>query len=333
MSAAEVLSTAPAASMEDIAAAAGISRATLFRRYPNRQVLVSAVARAAAEAYVTAIDAARLEDGPPDVALRRLIAALAPLGVRFGLLTSQPLDELVEQELLALVHDSDEQTARTGPPRPGGRRLSRRPHAEWVVIMVTWLLVGGADGVRLGTTRRTRGRAPRGRDGPRRTETTTQTSLTGSPAPCCAAGVVPRDGSAWPMQVATPTVPGAPHGAGPAGPNDVPKAAFKDTLPGCTTSSEDRPKRVGGRPHSATGGQPPRLSGVAMHSLRHFYASLLIRHGESVKTVHARLGHASAAETLHTYSHLWPDSEDRTRAAVDSVFGRVADSVRTDAAH
>ena len=73
------------------------------------------------------------------------------------------------------------------------------------------------------------------------------------------------------------------------------------------------------------------LSGVTMHGLRHFYASLLIRHGESVKTVQARLGHASAAETLDTYNHLWPDSDDRTRAAVDSVLGRVADSVRTDA--
>ena len=80
--AAEVLSAAPAASMEEIAAAVGISRATLFRRYPNRQVLVSAVARAAAEAYVAATDAARLEEGPPDDALRRLIAALAPLGVQ-----------------------------------------------------------------------------------------------------------------------------------------------------------------------------------------------------------------------------------------------------------
>jgi integrase len=74
------------------------------------------------------------------------------------------------------------------------------------------------------------------------------------------------------------------------------------------------------------------LSGVTMHGLRHFYASLLIRHGESVKTVQARLGHASAAETLDTYSHLWPDSDDRTRAAVDSILGRVADSVRTGTA-
>jgi integrase len=56
------------------------------------------------------------------------------------------------------------------------------------------------------------------------------------------------------------------------------------------------------------------------HGLRHHYASLLIRHGESVKTVQARLGHASASETLDTYSHLWPDSEERTREAVDLAW-------------
>ena len=59
-----------------------------------------------------------------------------------------------------------------------------------------------------------------------------------------------------------------------------------------------------------------------------FYASLLIRHGESVKTVQARLGHASASETLDTYSHLWPDSDDRTRGAVDAVLS--GDSARTE---
>jgi integrase len=57
------------------------------------------------------------------------------------------------------------------------------------------------------------------------------------------------------------------------------------------------------------------------HDLRHYYASLLIRHGESVKTVQARLGHASAVETLDTYAHLWPDSEDRTRQAIEEELG------------
>jgi integrase len=61
-------------------------------------------------------------------------------------------------------------------------------------------------------------------------------------------------------------------------------------------------------------------TGTGFHALRHYYASLLIRHGESVEVVQSPLGHASAAETLDTYSHLWPDSEDRTRLAVDSVL-------------
>lgn len=68
---------------------------------------------------------------------------------------------------------------------------------------------------------------------------------------------------------------------------------------------------------------------VRFHELRHYYASLLIRHGESVKTVQARLGHASASETLDTYSHLWPDNDERTRAAVDGVLRNFADLLRT----
>lgn len=79
----------------------------------------------------------------------------------------------------------------------------------------------------------------------------------------------------------------------------------------------------------ATAGLP---AGTGFHALRHYYASLLIRHGESVKTVQARLGHASAVETLDTYSHLWPDSEDRTRDAIDSVLGSTADPLRTETA-
>jgi integrase len=74
------------------------------------------------------------------------------------------------------------------------------------------------------------------------------------------------------------------------------------------------------------------LEGLHFHDLRHYYASLLIRHGESVKTVQARLAHANAAETLDTYSHLWPDSDDRTREAVDLVLADfLADSLRTRA--
>ena len=62
-------------------------------------------------------------------------------------------------------------------------------------------------------------------------------------------------------------------------------------------------------------------AGTTFHDLRHFYASLLIAHGCSVKAVQRRLGHQSATETLDTYSHLWPDSDDETREAVDLALG------------
>lgn len=56
------------------------------------------------------------------------------------------------------------------------------------------------------------------------------------------------------------------------------------------------------------------------HDLRHHHASLLIAAGCSVKVVQAQLGHANASETLDTYSHLWPEDDDRVRDAVDRAF-------------
>jgi integrase len=59
---------------------------------------------------------------------------------------------------------------------------------------------------------------------------------------------------------------------------------------------------------------------ATFHDLRHFHASLLISRGCLVKAVQKRLGHQSAMETLDTYGHLWPDSDDETRNAVDQVL-------------
>ena len=49
-----------------------------------------------------------------------------------------------------------------------------------------------------------------------------------------------------------------------------------------------------------------------------------VRQEKRVKSVQNRLGHQSAVETLDTYSHLWPDSDEETRDAVDSVLRDLA---------
>jgi integrase len=63
------------------------------------------------------------------------------------------------------------------------------------------------------------------------------------------------------------------------------------------------------------------LEGTGYHALRHFAASLLIHHGASVKAVQRFLGHETPMTTLAIYSHLWEDTDDQTRAAIDGVLG------------
>jgi integrase len=64
-------------------------------------------------------------------------------------------------------------------------------------------------------------------------------------------------------------------------------------------------------------GLPP---GTRFHDLRHFYASTLIRVGLHPKVIQERLGHATIAETMDTYGHLFPDASEQGRGALDAMF-------------
>lgn len=67
----------------------------------------------------------------------------------------------------------------------------------------------------------------------------------------------------------------------------------------------------------STAGVP---AGFGYHGLRHYFATLLIHGGASVKTVQLALGHATPTVTLNTYIHEWPDLLDRTRSLVDAAL-------------
>ncbi|HEY3873732.1 MAG TPA: site-specific integrase [Actinocrinis sp.] len=68
--------------------------------------------------------------------------------------------------------------------------------------------------------------------------------------------------------------------------------------------------------------EPSRDQG--MHALRHFYASVLLDAGESIKALSEYLGHSDPGFTLRTYTHLMPSSASRTRNAVSAVFDAAA---------
>jgi integrase len=63
--------------------------------------------------------------------------------------------------------------------------------------------------------------------------------------------------------------------------------------------------------------------GTGLHSLRHYFATLLIHSGASVKRVQLALGHSTPTITLNTYVGEWPDTDRQTRIIVDSALGDV----------
>ena len=75
------------------------------------------------------------------------------------------------------------------------------------------------------------------------------------------------------------------------------------------------------------GVEPTRDNG--MHALRHFYASVTLAGGVSVRALAEYLGHADPGFTLRVYAHLMPDDESRARSVVDAALGSRADQVRT----
>ena len=60
-------------------------------------------------------------------------------------------------------------------------------------------------------------------------------------------------------------------------------------------------------------GTPPLASTGCTGALRHFYASILLDAGESIKALSLYLGHGDPGFTLRAYTHLMPSSETRTR--------------------
>jgi AcrR family transcriptional regulator len=84
-----LLAVNPGASTQEIAEAASISRASLHRLFPTRDVLVEEIAALAVERVANAIAAAELDDGPVPEAIARLTDAIIPIVDQFAFLAAE----------------------------------------------------------------------------------------------------------------------------------------------------------------------------------------------------------------------------------------------------
>lgn len=95
-SAAALLTRKSTATMDEVARAAGISRATLHRQFAGRDALVRALESLGIDECEAALDAARVDEGPAPDAVRRLVQAIEPSAALLAFLYSE--NQLFEGE-------------------------------------------------------------------------------------------------------------------------------------------------------------------------------------------------------------------------------------------
>jgi AcrR family transcriptional regulator len=127
----------PAARMEAIAAACGVSRATIFRRYANRDEVIAAVRSRAHADLDAAVDAARLDEGTPVEALERLVAGLLAVSVQYAFLLQHPAPPEGRQRRLRRVAGAIERLIARG--QADGSFRDDSPPGWWVEVIVAVL--------------------------------------------------------------------------------------------------------------------------------------------------------------------------------------------------
>jgi len=76
----------------------------------------------------------------------------------------------------------------------------------------------------------------------------------------------------------------------------------------------------------------PATRSNGTHALRHLYASVLLDSAESIRAVATYLGHSDPGFSLRVYAHLMPNSETRTKNAIDHALRSPVGTERGDEA-
>jgi AcrR family transcriptional regulator len=143
-----VLGDRPDASMEDIAAAAGVTRQTVYAHFPSRDALIAALIETAGAETLAAIDSARLDTAPPADALREFLDICWELMRRYPFLLAltrvpQPDGDAVHHAATAKLEQIIRRGQRTGD-------FDHALSATWLATAVLGLVHTAADQVTAG---------------------------------------------------------------------------------------------------------------------------------------------------------------------------------------
>lgn len=138
------------ASISAVARQAGVSRVTVYAHFPTWEALLEAAVARAVRRTMTALEAARLDSGPPVQALERMLAVAWQHLARYGAM-AQAVAEHLSPDAVTRTHQAAHQTigALAERGRADGSFRTDLP-ATWLVTACIALIHACAEEVRVG---------------------------------------------------------------------------------------------------------------------------------------------------------------------------------------
>lgn len=138
----------PGASMEQIAAAAGVARTTIHRRFANRQALIEALASSAARQLAQAVEDGRPDTAPPLVAMHRITANVLQVKSAWAFALELPADP--DSEAAVLQRDIARRCIAVLKRAQADKLIDEAADLDWVrqvyYALIRESLHGDADG-------------------------------------------------------------------------------------------------------------------------------------------------------------------------------------------
>lgn len=148
-----VLARNPSATMAEIAATAGVARATLYRHFPTREDLIKALALESLRRTDEATQQIPVDRLSAERVLAEVFDAIVPLGDRFRFLSSEPA-ALGDPEIKAAYDRQLDELAELVDAMKAEGSLDRAAPTAWVVAVIDALVYAAWEAVDAGAVAR-----------------------------------------------------------------------------------------------------------------------------------------------------------------------------------
>ncbi len=141
-SAIHVFAIDPGAGMNEVALHAGVGRATLYRHFPSREDLMSAIKAQARDEAVTAVERCPLDEGPALDCIESIVREVIELGDRYRFITTWREDGAVDREPRERIASALRVAVERGQRRG---EITRSIPPDWAVTVVRSLMLAALE--------------------------------------------------------------------------------------------------------------------------------------------------------------------------------------------